>query len=72
MSAEPDFRAAIAAHKIGDKINIAYEGRAGRRETVVTVAENPAVQVMTFEDAGMDPTDAQLIFRAKWVSTRAP
>ncbi len=70
VSAETDFRAAIAAHKPGDKVNIAFEGRAGRREAMVSILENPAVQVVAFEDAGMTATDAQLAFRAKWLSTR--
>ncbi len=72
FSAEPDFRAAIGGHKPGDRVTIAYEGRAGRREASVTIAENPAVQVVAFEDAGLNPTDQQLAFRAKWLSTRQP
>jgi hypothetical protein len=43
---------------------------AGRRDTTLTIAENPAVQVVTFEDAGLTPTDRQLAFRAKWLATR--
>jgi predicted metalloprotease with PDZ domain len=70
MNAEADFRAAIAAHKPGDRVTIAYEGRAGRGEASVAIAENPALQVVTFEDAGLNPTDQQLAFRAKWLSTR--
>jgi predicted metalloprotease with PDZ domain len=70
VGSEAEFRAAIAAHKPGDKVNIAFEGRAGRREALVTVAENPALQVVTFEDAGLTPTDQQLAFRAKWLATR--
>jgi predicted metalloprotease with PDZ domain len=72
FSADPDFRAAIGGHKPGDRVTIAYEGRAGRREASVTIAENPAVQVVAFEDAGLNPTDQQLAFRAKWLSTRQP
>jgi predicted metalloprotease with PDZ domain len=72
LGAEADFRAAIAAHKPGDKVTISFEGRAGRRDAAMTVSENPAVQVIAFEDAGMDPTDQQLAFRAKWLSTRQP
>jgi len=53
-------------------VTIAYEGRAGRRDASVTIAENPALQVVTFEDAGRNPTDQQLAFRAKWLSTRQP
>jgi len=39
---------------------------------VISVLENPAVQVVAMEDAQMNATDAQLAFRAKWLSTRVP
>ncbi len=70
LASDADLRAAIAAHNPGDKVTIAFEGRAGHREASMTVAENPALQVVAFEDAGMTPTDQQLAFRAKWLSTR--
>jgi predicted metalloprotease with PDZ domain len=70
LASDADLRAAIAAHKPGDKVTIGFEGRAGHRDASMTIAENPAVQVVTFEDAGMTPTDQQLAFRAKWLSTR--
>ncbi len=70
MATETEFRAAIAAHKPGDRVTIGYDGRAGRRDASVTIAENPTLQVLTFEDAGLNPTDLQLAFRAKWLSTR--
>ena len=70
LTAEADFRAGIAAHKPGDKVTIAFEGRAGRREAPMTIIENPALIVAAFEDVGMNATDDQLKFRAKWLSTR--
>ncbi len=70
IAADADFRAAIAAHKPGDRVTITYDGRAGRRDAPMTIAENPAVQVVVFEEAGLNPTDQQLAFRAKWLSTR--
>jgi predicted metalloprotease with PDZ domain len=70
MSSEAGFRAALAAHKPGDRVTITFEGRAGRRDANVAVAENPALQVVTFEDAGRTPTGAQLAFRARWLGTQ--
>jgi predicted metalloprotease with PDZ domain len=70
MGTEADFRAAIAAHKPGDRVTISYEGRAGRHDVAVAIAENPSLQVLTFEEAGLNTTDQQLAFRAKWLSTR--
>jgi hypothetical protein len=51
-------------------VTIAYEGRAGRKESTITVAENPRVEVVLFEDAGRTPTAEQLAFRAQWLSTK--
>jgi predicted metalloprotease with PDZ domain len=70
LATDADLSAAIDAHKPGDKVTIAFENRAGRRESTMTIGENPTLQVVTFEDAGMTPTDQQLAFRAKWLSTR--
>jgi len=70
VATDAEFRAAIAAHKPGDKVMIGYDNRAGHRDASMTIEENPALQVVTFEDAGMTPTDQQLAFRAKWLSTR--
>lgn len=70
LTTDAELHAAIAAHKPGDKVTIAFDNRAGHREATLTIAENPALQVVTFEEAGMNPTDQQLAFRAKWLSTR--
>jgi predicted metalloprotease with PDZ domain len=70
FTAEAEFRAAIAAHKPGDKVTILHEGRGGPRETSVTIGENPSLEVLLFEDAGRTPTGQQLAFRARWLSTQ--
>jgi predicted metalloprotease with PDZ domain len=70
LASDADLRAAVAAHKPGDRVTIGFEGRAGHRDASMTIEENPALQVVTFEEAGMNPTDQQLAFRAKWLSTR--
>lgn len=71
VTADSVIVSALAAHKPGEKLGLVVEGRAGRRETSIDVAENPGVQVVTFEDAGRTPTAAQLAFRAAWVSSKA-
>jgi predicted metalloprotease with PDZ domain len=70
LTTDAELRAAVAAHKPGDKVTIAFDNRAGHREATMTIEENPALQVVTFEEAGMTPTEQQLVFRAKWLSTR--
>lgn len=71
VTADSVLSSAVAAKKPGEKITLVYETRAGRRETSLTVAENPAVQVATFEDAGRTPSAAQLAFRQAWISSKA-
>jgi len=60
----------IAGHKPGERITVVFEGRAGRREATLAIAENPAVQVTTFEDAGRTPSAEQLAFRAAWLGSK--
>jgi hypothetical protein len=36
----------------------------------VTLAEDPSIEVVTLEAAGMRPTSAQQEFRAKWLGSR--
>ena len=60
----------LAEKKPGDKLRVVFEGRAGRKDATVTVAENPRVEVVLFEDAGRTPSAEQLAFRAKWLATK--
>ncbi len=70
VSADSVLTNAIAAHQPGEQIALVIEGRAGRRESRIRVAENPAVQVVTFEEAGRIPSPAQLAFRQAWTSSK--
>jgi predicted metalloprotease with PDZ domain len=67
---DADVRRAVSAHKPGDRLTVVFEGRAGRREAQVAVAEDPRVEVVLFEDAGRTPSADQLAFRARWLASR--
>lgn len=67
---ELDVRAAVSSHAPGDRLPVVFEGRAGRREATITVAENPRVEVVLFEEAGRTPTAEQLAFRSRWLGSR--
>ncbi|MDT3404182.1 M61 family metallopeptidase [Mucilaginibacter terrae] len=54
---------ALNTKKPGDKITIAYKNRTGNHETTVTLEENPALEVVTYEAAGKEPSAAQIQFR---------
>ena len=68
--ADSGLASTIAGHQPGETLNVWFEGRAGRQESRITVAANPAVQVVTFEAAGRTPTAAQLAFRQAWISSK--
>jgi predicted metalloprotease with PDZ domain len=64
------FNQLIADKKPGDKVQIGYTNRAGNHETTLTLTENPAFEIITFEKAGQKPDAAQLNFRNNWLSTK--
>ncbi|MBS7566902.1 M61 family metallopeptidase [Mucilaginibacter sp. Bleaf8] len=64
------YQSIIAGKKIGDKIVYAYKNRSGSHETTVTLQENPAFEVVTYEAAGKTLTPVQEKFRNNWLSTK--
>jgi len=64
------FADVVAGKNIGDKIAVTYRDRAGEHQTTVTLEENPALEVVTFEKAGKTLTKDQETFRANWLSTK--
>ncbi|MVN92205.1 M61 family metallopeptidase [Mucilaginibacter aquatilis] len=61
---------AINAKRPGDKITVNYKNRAGNHQTVVTLEENPAFEVVTYEAAGKEPSAAQMQFRNNWLNSK--
>ena len=61
------FGAALAASKPGDQARITWRSRSGEREATVTLRASPRVEVVSFEDAGLTPSVAQLAFREAWL-----
>lgn len=64
------FNQIIADKKPGDKVQVGYTNRAGNHEITLTLTENPAFEIVTFEKAGQQPNAAQLNFRNNWLSTK--
>lgn len=64
------FADVIAGKQIGDKVAVTYTDRAGEHQTTIILAENPALEVVTFEADGKTPTSDQTAFRAKWLSSK--
>ena len=67
---EADIDAVLSGLKPGATIPAVIIGRDGRRETTITVAESPRVEVVTFESAGMAVTPAITTFRDAWMGSK--
>lgn len=70
INTQQDFDAIVAAKKPGDKIVVDYANRTGSHQTTVTLAENPYLEVVTYEQAGKTLTPDQQAFRNKWLDTK--
>ena len=71
ISSAQEFDAAVAAHKPGDRMTVAYTDAAGDHTATVNVIENPSVELVTLESLGQTPTPAQLDFRQQWMGPHA-
>jgi predicted metalloprotease with PDZ domain len=67
LAGDAVWQAVKAAHRPGDVIAVEYVSR-GRRETGrITLVEDPRLEVVTYEEAGMPVTDAMRRFREAWL-----
>ena len=62
--------AIVARHKVGDVINVDIMQRGERRTVAVTLRESPAMEVTTYEQAGLALTDGMRARRAEWLRSR--
>ncbi|HET7229212.1 MAG TPA: hypothetical protein VFJ16_04385 [Longimicrobium sp.] len=71
-TATPDaVRAALERLRAGQTVRMDVAQRGTRREVAVTLVENPEMQVVTYESAGMPVTDAMRAFRRGWLGSKA-
>lgn len=66
-----DVDAAIAAHRPGDRLTVLFESRGQRVESGLELGADPRLEAMTFEEAGLEVTDAVRRFRADWLGSKA-
>ncbi len=65
-----DLSAIVAAKNIGDKMVVSYKNRTGIHETTLTLEESPELEVVTLEKTGKQPSQEQMDFRNKWLSSK--
>lgn len=71
VARESDIAAILKAHKIGDRVLIAYEQRGARKSAVVRVGERTQLEVVTNESAGLAVTPPMAMLRRQWLGTKA-
>ena len=64
------WRAAIHAHKPGDRLPIGFIRQGAGKTTTVIVAEDPGMEVVTVESTGATITRDQQAFRDAWLGSR--
>ena len=66
-----DFQSCLAKHAIGEGVAIEYISRGGVKKATVTVGEDPALELVSFEKAGLEVSAAVSEFRGAWLGTKA-
>ena len=65
-----DITEILSHHKPGDVVNIQYKHRTEVKTAAVTLGENPAFMLTTYEQEGMTATNDMLEFRNAWLGTK--
>ncbi len=63
--------AVMAGHRAGDAVTVEFVQRGERKTARMTLVENPAVEAVPYESAGMQVTPRMRAFREAWLSSRA-
>ncbi len=61
----------LAAHKPGDRVHLKANTRVGEKEVDVELKENPALEIVTYEQAGRAVTPQITAFREAWLNSKA-
>jgi predicted metalloprotease with PDZ domain len=70
--ADPDsLRAILNEHAAGETVAVEFVQRGQRRTARMTLTENPSMEAVTYESAGMTVTPEMRAFRAAWLGSRA-
>ncbi len=61
----------LAAHKPGDHARLKVDTRAGEKEIDIVLKGNPALEIVTYEQAGRPVTPETTAFREAWLNSKA-
>jgi predicted metalloprotease with PDZ domain len=66
-----DMNQLLAGQNPGDALSIQYRSLGVEFDTTITLAENPQLELLTYEQAGKEMTDSMTDFRASWLGSKA-
>lgn len=66
-----ELEALLAARSPGDVLGVVFLQRGDRRTSSMRIAEDPSLEVVTYEAAGLEVTDAIRSFREDWLGSRS-
>jgi predicted metalloprotease with PDZ domain len=72
VGSDADVRRLTAARRPGDQMRVVFERRGERVTATMRLAEDPHQQIVTVEQGGGTPTEAQRRFRDAWLGAAAP
>jgi predicted metalloprotease with PDZ domain len=71
VTADTTLDGLLSKHKPGDNLNVRVQTRGGMRDARVTLAEDPQLEIVTFEEAGQAVTPEIKAFREAWLGSKA-
>ncbi len=61
----------LRSHKSGDHVHLKVNTRSGKKELEVVLKESPALQIVSYEQAGRTLSPEMAAFRQQWLSSKA-
>jgi len=65
-----DLQRVLASHEPGDTIAVTYESLGVQYDTTLTLAEDQTLELVPYEQAGMEVTDEIKTFRGNWLGSK--
>ncbi|MBB6612232.1 M61 family metallopeptidase [Pontibacter sp. Tf4] len=70
IRSEKDLKKVLSSHKPGDTVPITFSSRGKEQTTTITLAEDPTLEVVLYENIGKELTPTMQQFRARWIGSQ--
>ncbi|WP_249067108.1 M61 family metallopeptidase [Halalkalibaculum roseum] len=65
-----DLQRILNAHSPGDTLGVSYESVGERYDTTLVLVEDPTLELLPYEQAGMEVTEEMKTFRESWLGSK--